>query len=144
MSDANLDYHAARERVLKRMKKRQEFYSHLAWFIGVNLIFWVIWLLSSAAGFPWPVILTLVWGIGLVSDAIETFVQTNPNVQARREQALEREIAREQARSAENVAFEKPKRKRTARLAEDGELDYDGEPGAEVEDEPRRAVNRDS
>jgi hypothetical protein len=149
MSDDDQDYEAARERVLKRMKKRQGFYEHLAWYVGMNLIFWVIWMASGGWGFPWPLVITLAWGIGLVSDAVETYFQSNPDIQARREQAIAREIERERARSldasaAENVVLEKPKRKRVAHLAEDGELVYDDET-AEAEDEPiRRTSRRDS
>jgi hypothetical protein len=142
MSD--LEYEEARERVLKRMKKRRGFYEHLAWYVGVNLIFWVMWMLSGGWGFPWPLIIMLLWGIGLVSDAVETYYQSNPEIQLRREQAIEREIERERARKAADVGLEKPKRKRTAHLAEDGELVYDDE-ADEVEDEPiRRASDRDS
>jgi hypothetical protein len=136
---ADQDYEEARERVIKRMKKRQDFYTHLAWYVGVNLTFWFLWILSGSVGFPWPLIITFLWGIGVVSDAVETYFQSNPELQARRERAIQREIERERARMAGSVEFEKPKR--TAHLSDDGELVYDDE----AEDEPiRRSSRRDS
>jgi hypothetical protein len=63
-------------------------------------------------------------------------------LEERREQAIQQELERERARKAGDVVFEK--RKRTAHLAEDGELVYDDE-ADEVEDEPiRRASRRNS
>jgi hypothetical protein len=82
------------------------------------------------------------WGIGLIGHAVDTYFQSSPQIEERREQAIQRELERERARKAGDVVFEK--RKRTAHLAEDGELVYDDEPD-EVEDEPiRRASRRDS
>jgi hypothetical protein len=80
---------------------------------------------------------------------VDTYFQSNPQIEERRERAIAREIERERARklgtsAPENVVLEKPKRKRVAHLGEDGELAYDDE-ADETEDEPiRRTSRRDS
>ncbi len=133
------DYENARKRVEKRMKKRQDFYVHIAMYVTVNLFLWFIWLSSGAAGFPWPAIVMAAWGIGLVADAVETYFESSPAQEARRERAIQQELERERALRTDDVVFEKPKRR--AHLAEDGELAYDDE----AEDElPRRAARHDS
>jgi hypothetical protein len=136
MSDDRLEYEEARERVIKRMKKRQEFYIHLAVYVGVNLFLWFIGLLTGSLEFPWPLIVMFGWGIGLFAHGVETYFQSSPQIEERREQAIQRELERERARKAGDVVFEK--RKRTARLAEDGELVYDDE----AEEEQPRNVSR--
>jgi hypothetical protein len=138
----DLDYEKARKRVEKRMKKRQDFYVHIVLYVAVNLFLWCIWFLSDATSFPWPLFVMGGWGIALVVDAVETYFESSAKLQERREQAIQRELERERALKAGDVVLEKPKR--TARLAEDGELVYDDET-AEAEDEPiRRESHRDS
>src|SRR4051812_5013434 len=64
---AKIDYDTLRERAEKRVKARQEFRNHLAWYIGINLLLWAIWGFGSHGGldFPWPIFPTLGWGIGV-------------------------------------------------------------------------------
>lgn len=46
-------------------KEKSSFTAHMASFIPVNLGLWFIWFLTG--GFVWPAIVTLAWGIGIVS-----------------------------------------------------------------------------
>ena len=61
-----------RELALKRLKKRQDFRAHLVVYVVVNAFLWALWALTSRA-FPWPVFVTLGWGIGLVMNAWDVY-----------------------------------------------------------------------
>ncbi len=54
MSDQD-DYDKLRKRVEKRIKARQEFFSHLVTYLMVNAFLWMIWVVTGAGGFPWPI-----------------------------------------------------------------------------------------
>jgi hypothetical protein len=75
--------------------------------------------LSFASGFPWPLIVMLGWGIGLVSHGFEAVTATS------RERAITRAVERERDQL---YAGDKPKRdlrsdrSREVRLTEDGEF----------------------
>lgn len=120
-----------RRRVTKRIKARNEFYTHLVIYIAVNLLVWAIALMTGSGW--WPIFVTFGWGIGVVANAADVFFGE------RQTDAIEREVAREKARMYGDVAFEKPKRR--ASLSEDGELRYSDEeidPDAIDAEEERR------
>lgn len=54
----------ARKHAFERVKAKREFQQHLVSFAAVNLFLWVIWAVVGA-GFPWPIFVTVGWGIGL-------------------------------------------------------------------------------
>jgi 2TM domain len=86
---------ALREQALDRLKKRRDFKAHLLVYILVNLGIWGIWAViaaSSGGSWPWPVFLTLFWGIGLVMNAWDVYFRRPIT-----EQELEREIDRLQS-----------------------------------------------
>ncbi len=117
------DYNKVEKRVRKHMHKAKEFFTHLGVFIPINLLLWAIWWFAGAYGFPWPVIATVLWGIGLVGHAVEVFFS---QYSAR---CVEREVQREISRRRKAG---KDKRKRLMgdavdddpifRLGDDGEL----------------------
>src|SRR5262245_5878066 len=109
-----------RRRVEKRLKQRDAFIRHLVSFIAVNAMLWAIWAVTSG-GFPWPIFVTLGWGIGLVSDGLQVY-QNSTRVAIRREEGIQREIELEKQRLGLADEYEKPKRERTMRLSDDGEL----------------------
>ena len=104
-----------RRRVEQRLKKRGEFYIHLTAYVAVNLALWVVWLLMGSV-FPWPLVLSLGWGVGLFIHGIDVYFATGSRLAAR-EAAIQREIERER----ERLYAEKPKRSRLV-IADDGEL----------------------
>ncbi|MBZ0286358.1 MAG: 2TM domain-containing protein, partial [Anaerolineae bacterium] len=120
-----------RRHVEQKFKKRQEMVINFVSFILVNTMLWAIYAFSNdipqalAAGtaidwgFPWPIFPTLGWAIGVVAQYMEYQDKFGTGAD-RREEAIQREIERERARSA---AFEKPKNDRRMRLTEDGELE---------------------
>ena len=92
------DPEAIRRRIEQQFKKRNEFIGHLISFVFVNIILWVIYwggsgvlisffdnpdLSKLIVGFPWPLIVTLGWGSGLVAHAVETFYATGRRARER-------------------------------------------------------------
>jgi hypothetical protein len=64
---------AARERAVQQLKKRRDFRGHLLIYLLVNAFFTVIWILTGAHGFFWPIFLMGAWGIGLVVNAWDVY-----------------------------------------------------------------------
>ena len=84
-----------------------------------------------ATGLPWPIFVTLFWGIGIVSHILSYNAKYGRGAE-QREEAIQREIDRQRERSA---AYEKPKNDRPTHL----ELTDDGEIQEVYEDEASRA-----
>ena len=59
---------AMRERAVKQLKKRRDFFGHLLVYVMVNTFIVVIWAVTSA-GFFWPIFPMVGWGIGVVMNA---------------------------------------------------------------------------
>jgi serine/threonine protein kinase len=124
-----------RRRVLKTRNEVQEFFSHLAVYVMVNGGLWSIFLSSGGfedgGDFPWPMFVTLFWGIGLVANAIGVWGSK------RNEVAIERAYVREL--ESESLIEEKAKRKNSAiRLTEDGELTDSMVEEIEAQDKAKR------
>lgn len=69
---------ALREQALQRLKKRRDFKAHLFVYALVNAVVWGIWLVIAAnshSWWPWPIFVTLFWGIGLATNAWEVYVR---------------------------------------------------------------------
>jgi hypothetical protein len=67
-----------RAQALRRIKKRRDFHAHLFVYLVVNLALWGIWWAlggSSGGGSPWPIWLTLAWGLGVVFNAWDVYVR---------------------------------------------------------------------
>jgi hypothetical protein len=75
-----------RERAIKRLKKRHDFYGHLLVFTLVNAFLVVIWALTDLHGFFWPVFPIVGWGIAVVLNAWDVY---------RNEDFSERQIQKE-------------------------------------------------
>jgi hypothetical protein len=58
-----------RQQALERLKKRRDLKAHILVYGLVNAVLWGVWVVigtSSGSWWPWPVFVTLFWGIGLV------------------------------------------------------------------------------
>jgi|SRR5690242_4287944 2TM domain-containing protein len=77
-----------RERAVKRLKKRRDFYTHLLVFTLVNAFIVAIWAVTGS-GFFWPIFPIVGWGIGLVMNAWDTFRDEDFD-----EEQIQREIRR--------------------------------------------------
>jgi hypothetical protein len=61
------DDQSLRDLAFKRVKDRRDFQGHLVAYVVVNLFLWGLWAMTSGLGsYPWPVWVTLGWGIGVV------------------------------------------------------------------------------
>ena len=67
---------ALREQALQRLKKRRDLKAHFLVYVLVNAVIWTIWVVvavGSHSWWPWPVFLTLFWGIGLAMNAWDVY-----------------------------------------------------------------------
>lgn len=80
---------ALRERAIKRLKKRRDFYGHVLVYVLVNGFLTAIWAVTNAGGFFWPIFPMLGWGIAVVLNAWDVY-----RVDAFSEVQIQREIQR--------------------------------------------------
>ncbi|HEX6257390.1 MAG TPA: 2TM domain-containing protein [Euzebyales bacterium] len=82
-----LDTHSdpLRAEALERLRKRDEFQTHLVAYLLVNSTLVAIWFLATGAGFFWPMFPLLGWGIGLFFHAWDTFRRPPSEERIRRE-----------------------------------------------------------
>jgi hypothetical protein len=102
-----------RKRIELRYEKRQDLFKKLAGFVAINVILWLIFHES------WVFWVTLVMGIGVVSNIVEYYSKYGGGAE-RREVEIQREIERERERG---LTYEKPKNDTRMRLTDDGELE---------------------
>jgi hypothetical protein len=57
----------------KRAEDKVGFYVHFGIYILVNTALWLLWWITTPEVFPWPIFITLFWGIGVGSHAVGTF-----------------------------------------------------------------------
>ena len=58
-----------RDRAVRRLKKRRDFFAHLLFYFLVNAFIVIIWALTSSDGFFWPIFPMVGWGIAVVMNA---------------------------------------------------------------------------
>src|SRR5262245_37395395 len=140
MSSPEIDYEAIRRRVEARTERWFGFLRRLGSAITINLIVWGIWFVtghSGDSGMPWLAFVILVSVVALARHAVRVFL--TPTLDAYQDREVQREIEREKARLGLDEADEDdnfdekpkrgdvPKRKRSVRLGDDGELVEDYE-----------------
>ena len=65
-----------REQALRRLKKRRERPPPAGAYVTVNVLIWGVWAIIGATShswFPWPLWITLGWGIGLAFNAWDVY-----------------------------------------------------------------------
>ena len=75
----------------KRVEEKKGFYTHLAVYIGVNILLIIIWA-ATGAGFPWFVFPLGGWGIGILFHFLGVFVFSRQTGWEKRE--IEKEVER--------------------------------------------------
>ena len=80
--------HDLREEAYKHLKTRRDFVPHAIAYTLVNILVWSVWALTDR-GFPWPLFVTLGWGIGMAAHAWDAFWR-RPITEAE----VDRELAR--------------------------------------------------
>lgn len=69
---------ALRDEALRRLKARRDFKAHAFAYLLINLVVWTVWLiigLNSGSWWPWPVFVTLGWGIGFAFNAWDVYLR---------------------------------------------------------------------
>ena len=67
------EHHAdVREEAYRHVKARRDFVPHAIAYVLVNVLVWSVWALTGA-DFPWPLFVTLGWGIGVAAHAWDAF-----------------------------------------------------------------------
>ena len=79
-----------RERAIKQLKKRRDFWGHLLVYCLVNTFIVVIWAMTGAEGFFWPVFFIVGWGIGVVMNAWDVFLRDEEFDEQRIRREMER------------------------------------------------------
>jgi hypothetical protein len=74
-----------RRLAIQRVRRKRKFFSHLTVYLIVNAFLWCMWALSASGisaaygwgmhetSFPWPIFITVFWGIGLISHGLGVF-----------------------------------------------------------------------
>jgi len=141
-------YDAIRQRVELRFRHRYAFFAHVAVYVLVSMLLWLVYGLTAGmaaeiasqfpiAGlyailaFPWPLVIMAGWGIGLIAHGMNYYIRYGEGA-IRRKEAINRAIEREMAWRMND---EKPKNDVPMRLTDDGELEV-------VEDEPSLRAKR--
>jgi len=69
------DEQQLRAEALDRLKRKRDFRHHLFVFVLMSAAFWVVWAVTSAPHFPWPVIPMALWGVGVVTHGVDAYRQ---------------------------------------------------------------------
>ena len=62
-----------RDKAVRQLKKKRDFYGHLLAYALVNGVLVVIWAFTTMPGFFWPVFPIAIWGIGVVMNAWDVY-----------------------------------------------------------------------
>jgi len=84
---------APRDRAVQRIKRRRDFHAHFLVYVLVNGFVVLIWAITGADGFFWPVFPIAAWGIGLVMNARDVYWRREIT-----EQDIKHELEREDQR----------------------------------------------
>ena len=57
-----------RQAAIQRIKRKRQFQYQLLVFAVINVFLWILWAFTGA-GFPWPIFVTVFWGLGLATQA---------------------------------------------------------------------------
>ena len=106
------DYQRIQKAVHKSARQRTEFGMHFLIYVMINTLAWVIWAaLLGIYGFPIPLLLTGLWGIGIAAHGVSNYFDSSQRV-----------IARERTVQQMTSAVKKKKRLERLMLTDDGEL----------------------
>ncbi len=75
---------------IKRIKRKRQFQQQVFVYLVLNVFLWVIWAVSGT-GFPWPIFVTVGWGIGIVMQGWYVYRGAAPITEAE----IQREMGKE-------------------------------------------------
>ena len=85
-----------RDHAIKVIKKKREFWGHVAAYVIVNAFLVVIWYFVAGAGYFWPGWVMAGWGIGLAFNAWDAYGRGSRAIS---EAEIQREIDRQRGGS---------------------------------------------
>ncbi len=116
------DYRRLHKAAHEALEERKGFYIHMTVYLMVNLALLIVWAQATrGTGFPFPLIVLLLWGIGLTAHSMSVFTSSARTVAAR-ERAIQRAVERETERLYGDVPRKEKRKHERLMLAEDGEL----------------------
>ncbi len=62
-----------KDKLLLIAKERANFKSHLVAYLAVNGFLWLLWFILEDTSDPWPMIVTLGWGIAIVTHYFKAY-----------------------------------------------------------------------
>ena len=80
-----------RNQAIHRIRARQQFYVHLAFFLAMGVYLVAVWA-RSGSPFFWPAWALIGWGIGLVAHASHVFGWQRPISEERIQREIDRSI----------------------------------------------------
>jgi len=83
---------ALRDKAIRRLKKKRDFHTHVLVYVLVNAFLVAIWMVSGH-GYFWPIFPIVGWGIGLVMNGWDVYLNDDFD-----EEQIRREVERLQAR----------------------------------------------
>ncbi len=138
-----------RRRVEQAYNKRREFFQHFVVYVLINLMLWMIYGQSLAmtfgigdamrsVPFPWPIFVTLGWGIGLVINGFQALTAGS------HERAISRAVERERRQlygdeKRKRVVVPATADDRRVRLTEDGEFTDSLVEELDADEKPKRS-----
>lgn len=57
-----------------KVQKKRDFFTHLTAYFLVNGLLWTLYIFDGSNTFPWPLFVTVFWGIGILAHAFETYL----------------------------------------------------------------------
>ena len=66
------DYNTRLKDATRRVQKKINFYRTLTSYVVINGFLWILWMMTGV-GYPWPIWVTLGWGIGLAFQFLDAF-----------------------------------------------------------------------
>ncbi|NKQ51810.1 2TM domain-containing protein [Amycolatopsis sp. K13G38] len=79
-----------RAQAVERLKKKREYFQHLAIYVLTNGFLVLIWWLVGGGGFFWPIFPIGAWGIGLLMHTWDVFAPSHLS-----EERIRREMRRQ-------------------------------------------------
>jgi hypothetical protein len=67
----------ARDLAIRRLHQKRGFQTMLFAYVAINVFLWILWAVTATdkSGVPWPLWVTLGWGVGIALSAWGTFGQ---------------------------------------------------------------------
>jgi hypothetical protein len=107
---------AVYDRAVQPVNQRKEFAMHLAAYLCVIPLLWLLFLAADVVSFPWPGLVMAGWGLGLIGHGLS--IRWNDSVS----NSVEREMERQRALIAETDNEPAKRKNEDWALGADGEL----------------------